>query len=133
MDLQEYEFVIKYQPGKMNTKADILSRRAGHNWGENDDQGVILLKEELFVQLHDDDSALEEILNKIKKTNKRQWEETIRENVESKKDGWKVKQGLVTWKEQIYVPVNETLPGSIIAIHHSWGHPRIYKTTELIT
>ena len=25
MDLQEYEFVIKYQPGKANTKADILS------------------------------------------------------------------------------------------------------------
>ena len=49
MDLQEYEFVIKYRPGKANTKADILSQRAGHDQGENDNQGVILLKEELFV------------------------------------------------------------------------------------
>ena len=49
MDLQEYKFVIKYQPGKANTKADILSQRVGHDWGENDNQGVILLKEELFV------------------------------------------------------------------------------------
>ena len=69
MDLQEYEFVIKYRPGKTNTKADILSQRAGHIRGENNNQGVILLKEELFIQLHDDDSALEEILNKIRKTN----------------------------------------------------------------
>ena len=76
---------------------------------------------------------MEEILNKIRKTNKRQWEETIKENVESRKEGWKVEQGLVTWKEQVYVLVNKTLQGSIIEIHHSWGHPGIYKTTELIT
>ena len=109
MDLQEYEFVIKYQPGKANTKADILSRRAGHDQGENNNQGVILLKEELFVQLHDNDSALEEILNKIRKINKRQWEEMVRRNVELKKEGWKVEQGLVIWKERIYIPVDITL------------------------
>ena len=99
MDLQEYKFIIKYRPGKANAKADILSRRAGHDRGENDNQGVILLKEELFVRLHDDDNALEEILNKIKKTNKKQWEEGVRKNVELKTEGWKVAQGLVTWKE----------------------------------
>ena len=49
MDLQEYDFVIKYRPGKANMKADLLSRRAGHERGETDNQGVILLKEELFV------------------------------------------------------------------------------------
>ena len=133
MDLQEYEFVIKYWPGKANTKADILSRRAGHDWGENDNQGVILLKKELFVQLHDDDSALEEILNKIRKINKRQWEEMVRKNVELKKEEWKIEQGLVTWKGRIYVPIDMTLWGSIIEIHHSWGHPGIHKTMELIT
>ena len=71
MDLQEYDFVIKYRPGKANTKADILLWRTGHDRGENDNQGVILLKEELFVRLHDDDSALEEILNKINKNKKK--------------------------------------------------------------
>ena len=49
MDLQEYDFVIKYRPGKANTKANLLSRQAGHERGEQDNQGVILLKEELFV------------------------------------------------------------------------------------
>ena len=94
---------------------------------------MILLKEELFVRLHDDNSALEEILNKIKKINKKQWEEAVKKNVESKTEGWKVEQGLVTWKERVYVPVDMTLRGSIIEIHHSWGHPGIHKTTELIT
>ena len=66
-------------------------------------------KEELFVRLHNDDSALEEILNKIRKMNKKQWEETIRKNVESKMEGWKVEQGLVTWKGRVYVPIDITL------------------------
>ena len=48
-------------------------------------------------------------------------------------EGWKVERGLVTWKERVYVPVDVTLQGSIIEIHHSWGHPGIHKTTELIT
>ena len=133
MDLQEYEFVIKYRPGKANTKANILSRRAGHDRGENDNQGVILLKEELFVRLHDDDDALEKILDRIRKINKKQWEEMVKKNVESKIEGWKVEQGLVTWKERVYVPIDMTLRGSIIEIHHSWGHPGIHQTTELIT
>ena len=66
MDLQDFNFVIKYRPGKANSKADILSRRAGHEKGENDNQGVILLGDHLFVRLHDDDQALEDILEKIK-------------------------------------------------------------------
>ena len=57
----------------------------------------------------------------------------IRKNVESKMEGWKIEKGLVTWKERIYVPIDMTLQGSIIEIHHSWGHPGIHKTTELIT
>ena len=114
MDLQEYEFMIKYRPGKANTKANILSQRAGHNQGENDNQGVILLKEELFIRLHDDDSALEEILNKIRRINKKQWEEMVRKNVELKTEGWKVERGLVMWKERVYVPIDMTLRGSII-------------------
>ena len=48
-------------------------------------------------------------------------------------EGWKVERGLVTWKERVYVPIDMTLQGSIIEIHHLWGHPGIHKTTELIT
>ena len=48
MDLQEYNFTIKHRPGKTNTKADLLSRRADYPCGENNNKDVILLKEELF-------------------------------------------------------------------------------------
>ena len=48
-------------------------------------------------------------------------------------EGWKVERGLVMWKERVYVPIDMTLRGSIIEIHHSWGHPGIHETTELIT
>ncbi len=51
LDLQEYNFIIKHRPGKTNTKADILSRRAGYLQGENDNENVTLLKEELFQQV----------------------------------------------------------------------------------
>jgi hypothetical protein len=133
MDLQEYEFVIKYRPGKANSKADILSRRAGHDKGENDNEGVILLKDDLFVQIYDDDRALDEILEKIKKTNKRQWEDIVKKNIENKEPDWKIKDGLITWKEQVYVPIDMETRGLLIEIHHSWDHPGIDKTMELLT
>ena len=47
MDLQEYSFIIKHCSGKSNSKADILSRRADHKPEGEDNEGVILLKEEL--------------------------------------------------------------------------------------
>jgi hypothetical protein len=48
MDLQEYNFMIKHRPRKANTKADLLSRRAGFPKGENDNENIILLKENHF-------------------------------------------------------------------------------------
>ena len=66
MDLQDFNFVIRYHPGKANSKADILLRWAGHERGEKDNQGVNLLGDQLFIWLHDDDQALEDLLEKIK-------------------------------------------------------------------
>ena len=44
IELQEYDLEIYYQKGKLNTKADLLSRRADHDRGEKDNQEVILVK-----------------------------------------------------------------------------------------
>ena len=46
LDLQEYHFVIKHRPGRTNTKVDILSQRADYAQGKNDNEGVIMLKDE---------------------------------------------------------------------------------------
>ena len=49
MDLQEDNFVIKHRSGKSNSKADLLSRRAGHERRQSDNEGVVLLKDHLFL------------------------------------------------------------------------------------
>jgi len=46
LKLQDYDFMLKYILGKMNTKADILSRKEQVSIKE-DNKNVQLLKEEL--------------------------------------------------------------------------------------
>ena len=58
LDLQEYNFVLKHRPGKANTKADALSRRADHSRGETDNEGTTLLKEKLFVRVWEEGDDL---------------------------------------------------------------------------
>ena len=47
-ELGEYNFTMHHKPRKMNIKADILSRRADHNRGEDDNKDVTVLKDEWF-------------------------------------------------------------------------------------
>ena len=49
---------------------------------------------------------------------------------------WEREEGMITWKNQIYVPKDRALRGDIIQAHHDekvTGHPGHYKTQELIT
>ncbi len=48
-DLQEYDFIIKHIPGKINTPADELSCPPNSDQGENDNQDQTLLEPKLFV------------------------------------------------------------------------------------
>ncbi len=49
-DLQEYDFVIKHVPGKINTPADELSRPPNADQGQDDNENQTLLKPELFIK-----------------------------------------------------------------------------------
>jgi hypothetical protein len=72
MDLQEYNFTIKHWPGKANTKADLLSRRAGFPKGANDNENVVLLKENHFrnieIRLNEESREWLDLRWEIKKT-----------------------------------------------------------------
>ena len=48
-DLQEYDFIIKHIPGKINTPADELSQPANIDQGQDDNENQTLLKPELFI------------------------------------------------------------------------------------
>ncbi len=47
-ELVEYHFSLHHKPGVSNKKADLLSRRADHEQGKEDNDGVIVLKPEHF-------------------------------------------------------------------------------------
>jgi hypothetical protein len=50
--LQDYDYTLHYIPGKANTKANLLSRWAGFDKGEDDNKEVTLLKPVHFRKLY---------------------------------------------------------------------------------
>src|SRR6202453_1790373 len=46
--LSRFDFLMTYRKGTLSTKVDLLSRRSDHDWGENDNDNIILLKPEYF-------------------------------------------------------------------------------------
>ncbi len=50
LELSEYDFEIRHIPGKQNGRADALSRRSDYDTGENDNMGVVVLPERVFVR-----------------------------------------------------------------------------------
>ncbi len=46
--MAEYHFSLHHKPGTANKKADLLSRRADHKQGKEDNDEVIVLKPEHF-------------------------------------------------------------------------------------
>lgn len=51
VELSEYDFTLFHRPGALNKKADLLSRRADHDQGKNDNENIVLLKPEYFSTL----------------------------------------------------------------------------------
>ena len=48
-ELAEYNFKLFHKPGSQMTKADLLSRRADHERGENNNSNITVLKPEWFI------------------------------------------------------------------------------------
>ena len=65
------------------------------------------------------------------------YDTVVKNGLHSKDDDFKDHgNGLITYKERIYIPPNHSLRTDIIKEHHdstSAGHPGRYKTQELIT
>ena len=50
LELSEYDFEIHHLPGRLNGRADTLSRRPGYNQGEEDNKDVVVLPDHVFVR-----------------------------------------------------------------------------------
>ena len=159
---------MHHKPGKTNIKADILSRQADHNRGEDDNKDVTVLKDEwfrrtetirreeiaeetrreaeqhlkkLFPELEGEarreaEEALammlweewtrsmevelktgeEAVIQRIKRMtkNERRIDRVVEKALRNKEKEWEREEGMITWKNRIYVPKDQALRGDII-------------------
>ncbi len=133
-ELAEYHFTLHHKPGASNKKADLLSRRADHEQGKEDNDEVIVLKPEHFWALVM--PTIEEVHTKIKQAmlDHHRWDKNV--SVSLNHDcGMKLDDGLIYYDHHIYIPQDHALQGEIIAASHNHitaGHPGIEKTKELV-
>lgn len=151
--LANYDFIIKYRPGKLCGKPDILSRESGDSPWEGElkhrqNKQRILLPEEKFeinalevVSLASDKDMVNEI--KTKTENDPDMKEVLRllKNNTIKHSKYalglcKIINGILTYDEKIWIPTDDELRLKILKEHHdvpTAGHPGQAKTLELIS
>ncbi len=50
LELSEYDFKIRHLPGRLNGRADALSRRLGYDQGEDNNKDVVVLPDRVFAR-----------------------------------------------------------------------------------
>ena len=135
-ELVEYDFKLFHKPGSQMTKADLLSRRADHERGENDNSNITVLKPEWFIHEILVESLDSEFVKRIMKA-RSSMDRVVKLALAQKEAQWEVlPDGVVLRQGRIYVPRDQKLREDIMRAHHDSrtdGHPGCYKTTELIT
>ena len=67
---------------------------------------------------------------------KKMIDRVVKKALAGKEKEWEREERMITWQNCIYVPKDTKLCEEIICVHHdsfTAGHPRRYKTQELIT
>jgi transposase InsO family protein len=149
--LSQFNYQLHHRPGRSMGKADALSRRADHGVGSEDNEDVILLKPELFhiralegVTLSGEEA---ELVQKIKERLQegevesavaKAWEELRKAGGSQsiRLSEWSEVDGILHFRNKIYVPPDPDLRRRIVALHHDSrvaGHPGRWKTMELVS
>src|SRR3984893_17363830 len=91
-----------------------------------------MLRQSLFEMKASD----EDILSRVARA-KGHTEKFVLKKMEEKDPYWlETEEGLVMWKNHVYIPKDQRLLEVIIRMHHDLshvGHPGIHQTEELIT
>ena len=141
LKLQDYNFTLWYILGKMNMKADILSRKDQVNTKE-DNKDVQLLKEKLWTRKTTAEVTMLkrttttdklERLEEIKKNNTREWE--VVQALE-KNNGLSWEQDRIVYMEgRIYITNNKKLKEKILQENYDSvdvGHSGQQRMMELL-
>lgn len=137
--LSEFNISLAHYPGKTLTQADALSRRSGHEEGENDNKDIVVLGPEIFAK-----AVNIELQERIRDHKARDLDVvdfiTSKGNIKKRPnlgnpEDWEDDDGLLLFKKKVYVPPDEDLRRDIIKAHHNppvMGHPGIQKTYDLV-
>ena len=130
--MQQFHFTFVHRPGKTNP-ADPLSRRPDFEKGVDDNKQQILLPDSIFQTRQ---TTIEmKFPNQIKELQSKVEDYIIQDIKSGKESSWNLKDGIVYWKDLIYVPKDDTLQESIIVKNHDHplaGHPGAKRTKSLM-
>src|SRR6266481_5555399 len=144
---------MHHRPGHSMGKSDALSRRADHGTGAGDNSNVTLLRPEFFathairalsgLSLEGEER---DILQDIRKGNRegKQEDAVVKSTTELRRSKgnsvraseWSEHNGLLCFRDRIYVPNDPELRRRITSQHHDTrvaGHPGRWKTLELVS
>jgi hypothetical protein len=148
--LSRFDFTLHHIPGRSMGKPDALSRRPDHGNGTEDNSEVVLLKPELFtvralegVQVEGEE---QDILREIRRRNRNgEQEDAVAVAARALKETnggslrsaeWRQTEGVLYYRDRIYVPKNAELRRRIVERHHDTqitGHAGRWKTLELVS
>jgi transposase InsO family protein len=151
--LSRFNFSMHHRPGHSMGKSDALSRRADHGTGAGDNSNVTLLRPEFFaahairalsgLSLEGEER---DILRDIRKGNRegKQEDAVAKSATELRRSKgkslraseWSEHDGLLCFRDRIYVPNDPELRRRITSQHHDTrvaGHPGRWKTLELVS
>ena len=106
--MAEYDFLLVHKPGASMGKADILSRRADYDRGEEDNKDVVFLKEDWFMRAIN----LRDLIGLKDQLKEGQWKLTESEVPKSIQQ----KEGVLTYQRRLFV--TKALREMVITICH---------------
>ncbi len=139
LELSEYDFEIHHIAGKMNRRADTLSRRPDYDQGEDDNRDVVVLPDKLFVRANTVEQA-PQLIQILTKEDTHPEDPIYQQNEDVLKpwvDAHRLKKVEGTWYKEGKRVVTGGLHDkhTIVEAHHTspvYGHPGIKRTAQLV-